>query len=122
MADSGPPAPGLAGLGHRQVVLCLPTAFVGLLLAWNAGLPQLQASVAQGRTSPAHAIESAAAMAGGLTLASLGAALPACILYNRLRRERGRRRAAATREVEFLSSLGHSISARRPFPDRQTQD
>jgi hypothetical protein len=122
MPGDEPPPQGFAGLGHRQVLACLLAAFAAGPIARHWLVPRLQQRVADGLLQAPQAIESAAASAGGLMLACLGGALLACTLYNRLARERARRRQARAREITFLTSLGHSLPGPRPSSDRQSQD
>lgn len=85
-------------------------------------VPDPQQRVASGTLAAADAIDSAAASTAGLMLAVLGGALLACTLYNRLARERARRRQADARQIALLTSLGHRLSGRRPPSDPKSQD
>lgn len=104
------------------MVACVLTTLAGELIAWHLLLPRLQQRVADDVLAVPNAIQSAAATTGGLMLAGLGAALLACTLYNRLVRERARRREGAARGIAFLTSLGHAARGQPPSFDRQSQD
>lgn len=122
MSDRQPPSRGFAGLGHRQGVAWVLLTLAAGWMARHLLVPDLQQRVASGTLAAADAIDSAAASTAGLMLAVLGGALLACTLYNRLARERARRRQADARQIALLTSLGHRLSGRRPPSDPKSQD
>lgn len=122
MSDGQPPSRGFAGLGHRQGAACVLLTLAAELIAWRLLVPDLQQRVAGGTLAAADAIDSAAASTGGLMPAVLGGALLACTLYNRLARERARRRQAHARQIALSTSLGHCLPGRRPSSDPKSQD
>lgn len=111
------PGWAIAG-GVACVLLTLAAGWMGRHLLVSG----LQQRVAGGTLAAADAIDSAAASTGGLMLAVLVAALLACTLYNRLARERARRRQTHARHIALSTSLGHRLPGRRPPSDSKSQN